>query len=630
MAVVGAVVFDSYMAGLQGLTAAVAVLIFLSSVDDLLLDLTAMAGRVFRRIFIYSRHKRLTEDDLTSVPEQWTAVLIPAWQEAGVIRRMLENSCTTYGYRNYRVFVGVYPNDPDTLNEVKAAARRYPNIIPVIGDRPGPTNKADCLNTLFAGVLEHERELGLEFAIFVMHDAEDVVHPLELKLMNYLIPRKDMVQLPVVALERPLRDFTGAHYMDEFAEFHTKDLVVREWLTRSVPCAGVGCGFSRRAMSKMSEIRTDGPFNEKSLTEDYEFALTLNRLGLSQIFVRFTVLRPAADLPDATASRKTRMVRDLVGTREYFPDGVSAAYRQKARWFLGIVFQGWEANSWKGPLRLKYALFRDRKGIITANLAIIAYFLLINFLVLIAFDRTLKDGLDYPPLVEPGGWVWYLLLANGVLLLNRSIQRAIYTYRVYGPSHALVSVLRQVWGNAINFMAANRAMWIYLKHRLGGAPLAWEKTDHAFPTEAELRPFRNRLGQLLKERGEISENQLARALHFQRRKGVPLGEALLAIGEIGEVALFRTLSEQTGLPLVDLPARRDGYAPIPDGLLIRHGVAVAGNLPDGSLQLAMARPLTDAARMELAAAAGRSVSWALTRPSEMARLLSVPPAEPAK
>ena len=36
--------------------------------------------------------------------------------------------------------------------------------------------------------------------------------------------------------------------MDEFAEWHAKDLVVRESVSGSVPSAGVGTCFSRRAL----------------------------------------------------------------------------------------------------------------------------------------------------------------------------------------------------------------------------------------------------------------------------------------------------------------------------------------------------------------------------------------------
>ena len=57
------------------------------------------------------------------------------------------------------------------------------------------------------------------------------MHPLELKLCNYLMGRGEinMVQTPVFPLEVPIAKFTAGTYMDEFAETHTKDMYVREW-----------------------------------------------------------------------------------------------------------------------------------------------------------------------------------------------------------------------------------------------------------------------------------------------------------------------------------------------------------------------------------------------------------------
>ena len=52
----------------------------------------------------------------------------------------------------------------------------------------------------------------------------------ELKFFNYLLPRKDMIQLPVASLERNWFELVAGTYMDEFAEWHAKDLVVRESL----------------------------------------------------------------------------------------------------------------------------------------------------------------------------------------------------------------------------------------------------------------------------------------------------------------------------------------------------------------------------------------------------------------
>ena len=63
-----------------------------------------------------------------------------------------------------------------------------------------------------------------------------------------LVDRKDLIQLPVYPFERRWSDFTSAHYMDEFAELHAKDILVREAIARQVPSAGVGTCFSRRAV----------------------------------------------------------------------------------------------------------------------------------------------------------------------------------------------------------------------------------------------------------------------------------------------------------------------------------------------------------------------------------------------
>jgi adsorption protein B len=40
--------------------------------------------------------------------------LVPAWQESNVIARMLHHACETIRYRNFEIFVGARPNDPET------------------------------------------------------------------------------------------------------------------------------------------------------------------------------------------------------------------------------------------------------------------------------------------------------------------------------------------------------------------------------------------------------------------------------------------------------------------------------------------------------------------------------------
>ena len=62
--------------------------------------------------------------------------------------------------------------------------------------------------------------------LFRSHDAEDVVHPNEFKMTNYLIDDYDALQFPVFPLQRMPRlrlffkTLTSTTYADEFAEHH--------------------------------------------------------------------------------------------------------------------------------------------------------------------------------------------------------------------------------------------------------------------------------------------------------------------------------------------------------------------------------------------------------------------------
>src|SRR3546814_10105252 len=94
------------------------------------------------------------------------------------------------------LFVGVYPNDPDTIAAVRRVAD--PRVIPVFTSRPGPTTKADCLNHLWNALTREERATGTRFKAVILHDAEDVVHSAELRIFDRLVERFDMVQLPEI------------------------------------------------------------------------------------------------------------------------------------------------------------------------------------------------------------------------------------------------------------------------------------------------------------------------------------------------------------------------------------------------------------------------------------------------
>jgi len=76
--------------------------------------------------------------------------------------------------------------------------------------------------------------------------------------------------------------------------------------------------------------------------------------------------------------------------------------------------------------------------------------------------------------------------------------------------------------------------------------------DHP-PIQLGQKP-RLQLGELLIEKGLITEAQLAEALVDRRLSGGLLGEALVRLGFVFEDELARTLADQAGIPYVNIDA----------------------------------------------------------------------------
>ena len=440
------------------------VIFFISGLDDLFIDIYYGLRSLYRRLFILRKYPPLTEVQLLAPPEKPIAVMIPAWHEADVIRRMLENSLHTFNYANYHIFVGTYPNDPDTQNEVEIVREKYNNVHRIVCPKDGPTNKADCLNWIFQGIKNFEIDNQVQFAIFVMEDSEDIVHPLSLKLFNYLIPRKDMVQLPVFALECGWSNFTCGHYLDEFAENHYKNLVVREFFAHTVPSAGVACAFSRQALEIAASHNNNQLFSIDSLTEDYEIGLRLTNFNLKTIFVKQALERETYKKSFWRRRPRKVTVKEYIAVREYFPRHFWASVRQKSRWVVGIALQGWLHLGWRGNLRTKYMLYRDRKTLITSQINMLGYLVVLAMLLYWFIIWYYPDAYHYPALVEPDSWLFYLILATTFFMLVRLVERFFCVCQFYGWFQAFLSIPRFVWGNIINFAATTRALYLFAKY----------------------------------------------------------------------------------------------------------------------------------------------------------------------
>ncbi|HEX4555622.1 MAG TPA: glycosyl transferase family protein [Xanthobacteraceae bacterium] len=350
-----------YRYAIELMAVAIAIVTAVSSVDDVLVDLSYWCLRLFGRQDSKDRKIARQASESSQTSERPFAIMVPAWKEHEVIFSMLATNSRLLAYMNYHYFIGVYRNDEPTIGEVRRAQALFPNVHIVIVPRDGPTSKADCLNEVLAAILGHEAQSGVRFAGVALHDAEDFIHPHELKVFNSLIGEFDFVQLPVFSFTRKLGDMVGGIYMDEFAEVHTKDLIVRKYVSGLIPCAGVSACFSRRAIFMLAESNNGEVFRTACFTEDYDIAFRLRALDLRSTFVSCPV-NYTIDMDHETVN-PVYVKRTLpLSTREFFPSELRAAYRQRARWLIGIVFQGTSSHGWKGNWGTKYFLLRDRKG----------------------------------------------------------------------------------------------------------------------------------------------------------------------------------------------------------------------------------------------------------------------------
>jgi bacteriophage N4 adsorption protein B len=435
-----------------------------SSLDDLLFDILYFARELWRRLTIYRVWARADASTLVGPGAGAPiAVFVPAWDEADVIGQMLATFTRTMRHSRYRIFVGVYPNDPATRAAVDAVAD--PRIEIVAAPNLGPTTKADCLNAIWHGMEAYERAHGVRFKAVVLHDAEDVAHARELDVIDYLIPAKAMVQLPVVPFADPQSRWIAGHYLDEFAESHTKDMVVREAIGAALPAAGVACGFEREMMGQIADALGGAPFDPDSLTEDYELGHRIHARGGNAAFVRIPGTRGE---PHVT-------------TREHFPATLEAAVRQKSRWLLGIALHGWDRIGWQGGIAARYMLLRDRKALLNALVVVIAYVAAITYAAAIVLKGTVPDARTLPAVVERGSGLEGLLRLTTALLVWRLAMRMMFTGRQHGLAEALRALPRAFIANIVNFLAALRACRLYVGGLISKTRPVWEKTAHRFP-----------------------------------------------------------------------------------------------------------------------------------------------------
>lgn len=476
--------------------------------DELVFDLTYLLR--YRKL----KNHALTPEELEADKPKRMAVFLPTWQDAQNIGPMIR---ATLGYTNYSplhldFFVGVYPNDPKTLESVEALSQEFVNVHIVVNDRPGPTSRAQLLNFMYSSLERFERNNRLGFEIVALHTAQDVIHPYTFKLYSTLLRKYPAVQLPVFSLASQgnfWKRLLTAGYASDFAEEQLRHLPIREALGFFIPCASTGFAVRRELLPEMA---SDGHvFSQQPGATDFDPALRLWRIGQPVHFH----LQPIWRMHDNGQTR-----REVISVKQSFGPR-SAIGKPKKYWTFGLGTQLLKVLLGR-PIAENARLLLPPKPIPTLfNLAHLIGFATFAYALLAQF-------LGWPGAGNPvvGG----LLILVAVILLFRGAMRHTAVRTLFSPQEARDALLLPP-----------------------GFPLHWilrgllnpSKDTPSYIDEAELEAHRLRLGDQLLFYNDISAKQLALAMQMQDF-GVyrpRLGEILVGENFISEQTLRKRLAE---------------------------------------------------------------------------------------
>ncbi|MGF6376558.1 adsorption protein B [Clostridiales Family XIII bacterium PM5-7] len=533
-------------------------LYLLTGFDDFIWDIIALIKRK------KYRDQRLDLHQLDKVPPKLLALAIASWHEENVLVDVIENMIESVHYPKsmYHIFLGVYPNDDATVAIAIELEKKYANVHCVINELPGPTSKAQNINYVIRQIKKFEKEQNWEFASLTIHDSEDVVHPYELKVTNYLLETHEAMQFPVFPimsmprLGNFLKTITMGTYADEFAENHFSTMVSRYNTGAFVPSAGTGFALSRATIESFGD---EDVLPRDSLTEDYRLSLTLFEKKIRMYYVLERVPR---------ITDKNKLKWDFIATKSIFPNTLKTAIKQKTRWILGITMQSFQFKDifkMKGiGLVGRYSLYKDLKAKVGNLLVFVGYPVLIYFLASLF--------IPLPPIYPKYTLSWYLCVVITIMMIERQLFRGVSIYNVYGMRSVFFACLfppilpfRLIWGNIINMIATFRAY----KQKLFGQnsnkkvnkeaerqaakgnakqpsakkKLAWDKTDHSFLEKHVLKRYRRNLGDVLLEKGYITPEALAEALKEASKKEQTIGSYLMSIGMLTEEQLLSALAK---------------------------------------------------------------------------------------
>lgn len=517
------------------------IIIISISIDDLIWDIYYFVGRILGKI----KKPTIDAEEIEKTLPKMLAVVVAAYNEEAVLKDVIENLILSNQYPRsmYHIFLGVYPNDIGTTQIAKELEDKYDNVHMIVHVINGPSSKADNINNVIKNIFEFEKKNYMRFQGIVIHDSEDLVHPYEFVLENYLLQYHSAIQMPVFPLqEMPklsnlFKNMVSGTYADEFAENHYRLLTARTSTGSFVPSAGTGFVLSRDLLDKFEDHNI---LPVGSLTEDYKLSLQLKQMGVSLHYVLESVTRLRSD---------GTVAREYISTRSMFPATYKAAVRQKTRWIYGITIQTFKLREIIKNKNLnfisKYSLYKDWKAKI-GNLLLGPGYIIFAYFILSLFY-------DLPTMYPRYTLSWYLMVFLSIMMIERQILRAISVKNVYGNKSAIISVFfppllpfRMLLGNIINFHSTLNAWRIAILgqgRKKDKRKPAWNKTDHEFLEEKVLKRFRRNLGDTLMRKGLITSENLNKALNISIENKERLGTTIKNLGLVSEEDIVKSICE---------------------------------------------------------------------------------------
>jgi adsorption protein B len=525
----------------------VLVLLFIiGNFDDLIWDLVTLVKRLKRR-----DPSQLDLRQLDAALPKSLAIAIPVWNEGDVLFEAVDDMVQTIHYPQsmYHIFLGVYSNDTKSVKAARELATRHINVHVVLNAEQGPTSKADNLNSLIKHMRSYEEIQCAAFGGLIIHDSEDIVHPYELKVTNYLLDQHPALQFPVFPLQempRPgnyFKNLTVGTYADEFAEKCYSTMINRYYTGAFVPSVGAGFVLSR---SIFGALDNHDLFARDDMSSGYQLSLSLLKQRIYVYYVLERVQRLRSE---------GKLVSEFIATRTRFPSQVGIAIRQRTRSIFGTTMQSFAFRDIftleQSTFGQRYSLYRDQKAKWNNVLIFLGYVILLTF--------VLGMLLPLPPVFPLGSLSWLLCFVVAVLVFEKQLHRAVALANIYGYKSAFIACflppifsIRAIWGSVINLIATLRA-WGYgfqmlwqntRKTQAKGYCKAadWGRSEHELITERVLQRFHRNLGDVLLEKGSVTSEELGLALRETQNSRQTIGNYLLKNGSITEEQLLSALA----------------------------------------------------------------------------------------